>query len=136
MARTLQVSVVTPEGAALDVEARSAVFPAYDGEIGILPAHAPLLTEIGIGALRVTRPDGERITLYIDGGFAQVVDDKLTLLTEQARPIADLEPARAEAALEQYLHQSLSDEEVVARDRAMERARVQRRLAGKAGGGS
>ena len=134
MARTLHVSVVTPEGAILDAEARSVVFPAYDGEIGILPLHAPLLTEIGIGSLRVTRPDGERITLYVDGGFAQVADDQVTLLTERAAPIADLEPRRAEEAVQQNLHQSLSDEEVVARDRAMERARVQRRLAGKAGG--
>lgn len=131
MARTLHVSVVTPEGAVLETDARSVVFPAYDGEIGILPLHAPLLTGIGIGSLRVTQPDGERITLYVDGGFAQVADDQVTLLTESAMPIEDLEPQRAERAVDQYLHQSLSEEAVLARDRAMERARVQRRLAGK-----
>jgi F-type H+-transporting ATPase subunit epsilon len=131
VARTLHVSVVTPEGAVLDAEARSVVFPAYDGEIGILPMHAPLLTEVGIGALRVTEPDGGKVTLYVDGGFAQVADDQVTLLTESAMPIEDLEPQRAERAVDQYLHQSLSEEAVLARDRAMERARVQRRLAGK-----
>lgn len=134
MAGTLRVSVVTPEGAVLDTEARSAVFPAYDGEIGILPLHAPLLTEVGIGALRVTEPDGNRITLYVDGGFAQVVDDKLTLITEQAMPLAELQPHRAERALDQFRDQTVTDEDIEARDRALERARVQRRLAGKAGG--
>ena len=60
--------------------------------------------------------------------------DQVTLLTEHAMPIEDLEPLRAERAVDQYLRQSLSEEAIVARDRAMERARVQRRLAGKAGG--
>lgn len=134
MARTLHVSVITPEGAVLEAEARSVVFPAYDGEIGILPMHAPLLTEIGIGTLRVTKPDGQRITLYVDGGFAQVVDDKVTLLTERASDPGELSPEQAEAALYKFRNLTLSAEEMEARDRAMERASVQRRLAGKSGG--
>ncbi len=134
MARTLHVSVVTPEGAVLDTEARSVVFPAYDGEIGILPLHAPLLTALGIGTLRVTRLDGGVERLYVDGGFAQVVDDKVVLLTEQASALADLTPEQAEAELQRFRHLTLSGEELEARDRALERARVQRRLAGKVGG--
>lgn len=134
MASTLQVSVVTPEGSVLEGEARSVVFPAYDGEIGILPRHAPLLTELGIGNLRVTRLDGGVHRLYIDGGFAQVVDDKVTLLTEQATDIADLSPEQAEAELRKFRNMTVSGEELEARDRAFERARVQRRLAEKAGG--
>jgi len=134
VARTLHVSVVIPEGAVLDAEARSVVFPAYDGEIGILPMHAPLLTALGIGTLRVTRLDGVVERLYVDGGFAQVVDDKVVLLTEQASALEDLSPEQAEAELQKFRHLTLSGEELEARDRALERARVQRRLAGKAGG--
>lgn len=130
--RTLHVSVVTPEGPVLDTEARSAVFPAYDGEVGILPRHAPLLTELGIGNLRVTRLDGGVDRLYVDGGFAQVVDDKLTVLTEQAADVAELSPEQAEAELRKFRNMTLSGEELEARDRAFERARVQRRLAGNA----
>jgi F-type H+-transporting ATPase subunit epsilon len=131
VARTLQVSVVTPEGAVLETEARAVVFPAYDGEIGILPMHAPLLTGLGIGTLRVTRLDGGVERLYVDGGFAQVVDDKVILLTEQASALSDLTPEQAEAELRKFQHLTLSGEELEARDRALERARVQRRLAGK-----
>lgn len=133
MARTLQVSVVTPEGSVLETEARAVVFPAFDGEIGILPMHAPLLTGLGIGTLRVTRLDGGVERLYVDGGFAQVVDDKVILLTEQASALEDLTPEQAEAELQKFSHLTLSGEELEARDRALERARVQRRLAGKAG---
>jgi len=128
VAGTFHCSVVTPEGAALDVEARSAVFPAYDGEIGILPSHAPLLCEVGVGALKVVTADGETRRLYIEGGFAQVVDNRLTLLTEQSSPISELQPDEAESLAEQYRGQTVSAELEREADRAFERARVQKRL--------
>jgi F-type H+-transporting ATPase subunit epsilon len=84
MAGTFQLSVVTPEREVLAVEARSVTFPAYDGEMGILARRAPLLTKLGAGMLRVEEASGAKRTLFVAGGFAQMVDDKLTLLTEEA----------------------------------------------------
>ncbi len=133
MARTFHCTVVTPEGKALEVDAVSAVFPAYDGQVGILPGHAPLLTQLGIGLLRVTADDGAKSALYVDGGFAQVVDNRLTLLTEQALPPDELIPEEAESVAEQWRDNTCTDEDVYeAKQAALERARVQRRLARQA----
>ncbi|MEM7480537.1 MAG: ATP synthase F1 subunit epsilon [Acidobacteriota bacterium] len=127
--KTFKVSVVTPEGAALEAEATSAVFPANDGEIGILPNHAPLLSLVGIGLLRVTKADGGSERLYVDGGFAQVGDNKLVLLTEQARDLDDLDPAEATRLAAEHGGLTVGEKALQARDEAAERARVQRRLA-------
>ena len=101
--RAFTLSVVTPEGAVLETEATSVVFPAYDGEYGILPNHAPLVALLGIGELRVEQRAGRRPTdrFFVDGGFAQFADNKLSLLTEQARPVADLDAAAAQHLLEE-----------------------------------
>lgn len=126
---TLSVSVVTPEGAVLDCEAKSATFPAYDGEMGILPNHAPLLAKLGIGVLKVVGADGETHRLYVDGGFAQVGDNKLSLLTEQASPLEELDKAAVKGLFSKAAElKATTRAEFEARDAAYERARVQRRL--------
>jgi F-type H+-transporting ATPase subunit epsilon len=130
VAKSFHCTVVTPEGMALEVEAASAVFPAYDGQVGILPDHAPLLTQLGIGLLRVSEAGGARHTLYVDGGFAQMADNRLTLLTEQAMPPSELVPEEAERVADQWRNMTVGDGEVFeAKQAALERARVQRRLA-------
>lgn len=84
MAGTFRLSVVTPEREVLALEAKFVAFPAYDGEMGILTQRAPLLAKLGAGLLRVDEAAGGNHRLFIAGGFAQMVDDKLTLLTEEA----------------------------------------------------
>lgn len=131
-APSFHCTVVTPEGKALECDAVSAVFPAYDGEMGILPHHAPLLTLVGIGLFRAKTPQGETKRLYVDGGFAQVTRDKLTLLTERAQKVEDLDAETAAKLLDQARSmEGVGDEAVEARDRAYQRARVQKRLVGK-----
>lgn len=131
-APSFHCTVVTPEGKALECNAVSAVFPAYDGEMGILPHHAPLLTLVGIGLFHAKTAQGEAKRLYVDGGFAQVTGDKLTLLTERARKVEDLDAETAAKLLDQARSmEGVDDEAVEARDRAYERARVQKRLVGK-----
>ena len=68
---TFHCSVVTPERAVLECDAVSAVFPAWDGEIGILPGRAPLLCRLGLGILRAKTAE-ETHLFFIDGGFAQI----------------------------------------------------------------
>jgi F-type H+-transporting ATPase subunit epsilon len=129
--KSFHVSVVTPEGSVLEADALSAVFPAFDGAVGILPNHAPLLALLGIGELRVTRTDGTEDHLYVDQGFAQFVDDKLTLVTEDAMPLARLDPEEPARLLDQARELRASGEyEQAFVDAAFERARVQRRLVG------
>jgi F-type H+-transporting ATPase subunit epsilon len=99
MARGLfHLSVITPERAVLESEASFVAFPAWDGEVGILHGRAPLLFKLGIGKLRAETPSGEQV-FYIDGGFAQMVEDRLTILTQQAKRPQEIDRAAAEKAL-------------------------------------
>ena len=129
MAATFQLSVVTPEREVLAVAARFAAVPAYDGEMGFLPRRAPLLTQLGAGLLRYEDAGGAKRELFVAGGFAQMVDDKLTLLTEEAR---DPDTVGADLAARSLAEaRSLvagTDAEFVRKDRALQRARALRRL--------
>ena len=124
---TFHCSVVTPERAILECDASSATFPAHDGEIGILPQRAPLLCRLGTGVLKV-KTGGEEQKFFIDGGFAQMVDNKLTLLTEQARGADEVEFEAARAALEEARAMPVEGGGYDARQAAIERARAQIKL--------
>lgn len=76
----LNVSVISPEAVLYEGQTDSVVAPAYDGEVGILTGHAPLMTLLGKGVLRLG--DGRRFN--VDGGFLQVVDDAVRVVTERA----------------------------------------------------
>jgi len=89
--KKLQVTVITPEEAVLDAAADSVVIPAHDGELGALPGRAPLMCELGIGVLRYSN-EGRSEKLFIDGGFAQIVDDRVTVLSPRAVPAARITP--------------------------------------------
>jgi F-type H+-transporting ATPase subunit epsilon len=110
-------------------------FPAHDGEVGILPGRAPLLFKLGIGLLRVESPavDGGEERFFVDGGFAQMVENRLTLLTEQAKRVSEIDRAAAQRAFA-AAHELPADTEAAfaARQRALERARVQLHLTGGA----
>jgi len=130
VAGTFQLSVVTPEREVLALEARFAALPAFDGEMGILAHRAPLLTQLGSGALRIESADGSKRVLFVHGGFAQMVDDKLTLLTEEAREPGSVDRATVEKSLaEATTMADRSEPAFEKKRRALERARALRRLA-------
>jgi F-type H+-transporting ATPase subunit epsilon len=83
----MRISVISPERTLYDGDATSVVAPAYDGELGILAGHAPMTTLLGRGTLRVTRGADEQ-RFDIDGGFLQVVDDVVRVVTEKAQSVA------------------------------------------------
>jgi F-type H+-transporting ATPase subunit epsilon len=76
--------VVTPEQAILDESLTQAIIPASDGLLGILTNRAPLLARLGKGPLRLDLASGQRRTFQINGGIAQMKDNKLTILTTTA----------------------------------------------------
>src|SRR5262249_10516683 len=89
--RVLKCVVVTPEKAVLDQEADFVALPMYDGELGVLPGRAPLIGRLGIGELRIRNgPDTNH--LFIEGGFAQVRNNIVTVLTPRALKAADINP--------------------------------------------
>jgi F-type H+-transporting ATPase subunit epsilon len=81
----LKVSVVSPEATLYEGDATSVVAPAFDGEVGILPSHAPMITVLGQGTLRVNGATPARFA--VSGGFVQVVDDVVRVVTEQAKAV-------------------------------------------------
>jgi F-type H+-transporting ATPase subunit epsilon len=129
MAGTFHCSVVTPERAVLETEATFVALPAYDGELGVLHHRAPLLAKLGAGTLRVEGPNGT-LQYFVAGGFAQMVGDRLTILTEECRPVADVDRATAERDLQAALALPGVGEVAQAnRERALTRARAEKRVA-------
>ena len=96
--KTFHCTVITPEGQVLDCEAGFAALPVHDGEMGILPNRAPLMCQLGIGVMRV-EVEGKTERLFIDGGFAQMVKNRLSVLTEQAQKSGDIDPQAARESL-------------------------------------
>jgi len=76
----LTVSVISPEAVLFEGTTDSIVAPAFDGDVGILSGHAPMMTLLGKGQLRL----GTGASFRIDGGFLQVVDDQVRVVTEHA----------------------------------------------------
>src|SRR6059036_1222993 len=97
-AKKVQCVVVTPERAVFDEAVDFVALPMYDGELGVLSGRAPLIGRLGFGELR-TVVGKVTVRFYIDGGFAQIVNNVVTVLTPQAVPAEELNLATAEEAL-------------------------------------
>jgi F-type H+-transporting ATPase subunit epsilon len=84
----LKVSVISPERVLYEGEATAVVAPAYDGEVGILTGHAPMMSLLGKGSLRISGGAGAASQFQIEGGFLQVVDNNVRVVTEKATAAA------------------------------------------------
>jgi len=80
----LKVSVISPEAVLFEGETDSVVAPAYDGEVGILTGHAPLMALLGDGVLRLGSASARKFN--VNGGFIQVIDNQVRVVTEKATP--------------------------------------------------
>src|SRR5580704_2333065 len=89
--RSLECVIVTPERAVLDEQTDFVALPMYDGELGVLPGRAPLIGRLGYGELRIGQGQAARL-YYIDGGFAQVRNNVVTVLTPRALRAQDIKP--------------------------------------------
>ncbi|HEX8523852.1 MAG TPA: ATP synthase F1 subunit epsilon [Tepidisphaeraceae bacterium] len=127
-----QCVVVTPEEQTLDETVTQVILPAHDGEIGILTDRAPLLVKLGQGSLRLDLANSTRRTLYIEGGVAQMKDNRLTILTQEAIRPEDInrETVRAERA-EAEARRTTDAKSAEDRQRRLARARALESLATK-----
>ena len=125
--KALKCVVVTPEKAVLDEPADFVVVPMYDGELGVAPDRLPLIGRLGFGELRLT--NGSQIKhLYVDGGFVQIRNNIVTVLTSKAMDLKDIKVADAQAVLNAPPGDTTPDA-VETQYKAQQRARVQIRLA-------
>ena len=119
MSKPFHCSIVTPSESLFNGEVTYASVPAWDGQFGVMDSQSPLLTRLDTGTLRIDTADGERSWYMVDGGFAQIADNTLTLLTEMATISSDLSAEEADAELAEAaarVAQSGQDLERVQRD--------------------
>ncbi len=129
----LHCVVVTPERTLFDSLVDFVALPLYDGELGVLPGRSPLIGRLGFGELR-TREGGTTRRYFVDGGFAQIRDDVVTVLTNRAVPAEKIDTAAASRELQEaQARRATTDEELDAKSRAIARARAQLRIAGHRG---
>ncbi len=97
MPDTFQLEIVTPEKKVVDTAAEDVQIPGKNGYLGILPGHAPLITELAVGEVRF-HAGGEQHLLAVAWGFAEVLPDKVTVLAESAESPDEIDVERARKA--------------------------------------
>lgn len=99
MAGNIMLEVVTPDKSVVSDEAQIVVAPGEYGEFGVLIGHTSFLTTLKIGMLRYKDSGGAERIVFVNGGFAEVLPDKVTILAESADRRRDIDMDRAQAAL-------------------------------------
>jgi F-type H+-transporting ATPase subunit epsilon len=123
---SLNIKIIAPDRTVWETEADEAILPSSTGQVGILPGHAPLLTALDTGVMRV-RTEGKWVPLALMGGFVEVEDDKLTLLINAAEQGSSIDPTSAEAELEKAIevaNQASSPKEILEAKKNVKKART------------
>jgi len=132
MADQLQLEVVTPERRLLSEQVNSVTVPGRGGELGILPGHAPLISDLQTGVLAYDE-EGTTFQLHVSGGFVEVNDDRVSVLAEVAERPEEIDAASARASREQLEKQmnswSGSEDDFEKAKTELERATVRLQLA-------
>ena len=136
MAGNINLEVVTPEKVVVSDEAQIVASPGVLGEFGVLIGHTPFLTTLKTGIIRYTDRDQKERWVFVSGGFAEALPDRVTILAESAELREDIDLDRAKAAMQraqQRLAQEPSKEDVdfVRAKAALERAIIRIRLVEK-----
>ena len=113
MANTLKLEIVTPEAKIFSEDVEMVTLTGSDGEMGILPLHMPLMTQLVSGEI-IAKKDGKNLFLAVGDGFVQVTGDRVAILTDMAIRAENIDEAKAEEArrnAEVRLSQKLSEED-------------------------
>ena len=119
MADTFQLEIVTPEKKVVNVPAQEVQIPGKNGYLGILPGHAPLITELAVGEITY-RENATEQRLAVAWGFAEVLPDKVTILAETAERPSEIDVARARKAKERAEQRLSSGDTNVDVERALD----------------
>ncbi len=131
--KALQCLVVTPERTVLDQQVDFVAVPMYDGELGVLPGRAPLIGRLGYGELR-TRQGANVRRYFVDGGFAQVRDNVVTVLTHKAIPAEEIDSDAVTGQMQAARQPADTLESRAAQQQVIAKGRAQLRVAGKTSG--
>ncbi len=133
MADTFQLEIVTPEKMVVKDVAEEAQIPGKNGYLGILPGHAPLITELAVGEITY-RGGGSEHHLAVAWGFAEVLPDKVTILAESAERPGEIDIKRAQEAkqrAEEHLKSGSTDVDYPRAEDALQRAETRLQVAEK-----
>jgi F-type H+-transporting ATPase subunit epsilon len=119
MADTLQLEIVTPEKKVVETAAEEVQIPGKNGYLGILPGHAPLITELSVGEITY-REHGNEQRLAVAWGFAEVLPEKVTILAETAERPSEIDVDRARKAKQRAEQRLTSGDTSVDVDRALD----------------
>ena len=133
---SFQVIIVTPEQQVLDETVSQVILPAHDGKVGILTDRAPLLVKLGQGSLQLDQSGGNTAgksrLFYVEGGIAQMKDNNLTVLTQVALPVEEINAETARAEFAEATAARITDQKSFDdRQRRLHRARSMQGLAGR-----
>ncbi|HUV50236.1 MAG TPA: F0F1 ATP synthase subunit epsilon [Anaerolineae bacterium] len=126
MAGNIRLEVVTPEASVVSEDAQIVVGPGTLGEFGVLTGHTPFLTTLKLGTLRYKDANGVEKCVFISGGFAEALPDKVTILAESAERRRDIDMERVKSALKRAQERLASKKPDINYERA--RAALQRAL--------
>lgn len=122
--KIITMEVVTPEHHVCSVEAHSVVVPAFEGYLGVLPNHAPLISQLGVGVVTY-KTEGQEKKMAITGGFMEVRDNKMVILADTAELAEEIDYERALSArerAEQRLKEKGQEIDYVRAQAALQRA--------------
>ncbi len=126
----VELEIVSPERLLLSRPVDMAVIPAAEGEIGVLPNHAPMIVLLRGGVIAIH--EGGRVTdrLYVSGGFAEITPERCTILADEAVPVGELSKAEGERRLDEAerAYADADKMDVAALDEAMDRMQSARAM--------
>lgn len=100
MAENIRIEVVTPEKSVVSDEAQIVMAPGELGEFGVLSGHTPFMTSLKVGAVRYEDSSGTDRYIFVSGGFAEALPDRVTILADSAERRQDIDVTRAKSAME------------------------------------
>ncbi len=130
------LEVVSPERLLLSRPVEMVVIPAYEGEMGVLERHAPMIVLLRGGTVRLYQGGQVTDTLFVSGGFAEITPARVTVLADEAWPVAEVSRAEGERRLAdaEAAYAAADKADMPALDRAMDRMQSARAMIGAAGG--
>ena len=123
----VRLEIVTPEAKSFSDDVDSVVIPGVEGELGVLPMHAPLMTLLEPGELRVMK-NGEETRLALGEGFVEITQEKIAVLTDMAVKESDIDESAAEAAIKRA-EEAMRGERMSDEEQATTKAALMRSLA-------
>jgi ATP synthase, F1 epsilon subunit (delta in mitochondria) len=131
---SLQLDIVTPDQLVLSTDVDYVGAPGLEGEFGILSGHVPFISALAVGGLHYNK-EGKTRWVFVSGGFAEISDDRVTILAESAEEAENIDTARAEAARkraeERLAKKGESEINAIRAEIALRRANVRLSLMGK-----